>query len=550
MKTKVKILLFLIVLLSAALRFWKINEYPAGFNADEAAYAYNAYSLIQTGKDEFGARWPLHLKSFADYKPAGTAYLMIPFIKFFGLNETAARLPSLLAGVFSVLLIFLLVQELFNSPLFALVSAFFLAISPWHIHFSRGAWETNIGTTFLLLGVWLFFKGLKNPKYLVFCVLSFAFSIYTYHTPRVIIPLLGLFFLFFSRKTLFKNLKWLVIAAVLGGILMIPFIISLFGPAVSARFSGVSLFSDIGPYWRVNYLRGEHKDTNSLPVRILHNRPVNYALKLSQNWLSHFDGSFLFVIGDKIKRSNSPEMGEMYLFDLIFLLSGVYFFIKIRPKNYQFIFFWLLVAPVAASLTFQTPNALRAHNMVIPLVIISAYGFYNLTILARRKLTSKLFTVYCLLFTVAIAWNTAYFLHQYFVHYPKTYHEAWEYGMKDLVSYLEPINKFDASAIKDDYSKVYVTEQYDQPYILFLFYLKYPPEKFQKEAVLTPRDKFGFSTVRDFDNFHFEKINWEELQTWGKALVCGTDEEIPDNTNIIKTINFKNGEPAFQCVER
>lgn len=540
MKTTVKILLFIIVFLSAVLRFWKISEYPAGFNADEAAYAYNAYSLIQTGKDEFGASWPIHLKSFADYKPAATAYLMIPFIKVFGLNETVVRLPSLLAGVFSVFLVFLLVQELFGAPFFALLSSLFLAISPWHIHFSRGAWETNLGTTFMLLGIWLFFRGLKNPKYFAFCVLSFAFSIYTYHTPRVVIPLLGLFLLYFYRKPLFKNLKWLVISGIIGGILMVPFILSLLGPAVSARFSGVSLFSDIGPYWRVNYLRGEHKNTNSLPVRIIHNRPVNYALKLSQNWLSHFDGTYLFILGDRIKRSNSPDMGEMYLFDLIFLLSGTYFFIKIRPKNYQFIFFWLLVAPLAASLTFQTPNALRAHNMIIPLVIISAYGFYNLIIFLKEKFPLILFSVFCFLFSVAIVWNTAYFFHQYFIHYPKTYPEAWEYGIKDLVSYLRPI--------KDNYSKIYVTEQYDQPYILFLFYLQYPPEKFQKEAILTPRDKFGFSTVRDFDNFHFERIDWKNLPNERNILICGTDEEIPDNTSMVKTINFLNGEPVFQCV--
>ena len=539
MKKNIKIWLILVILLASILRFWQIDKYPAGFNADEAAYAYNAYSLIQTGKDEFGHSWPVHLESFADYKPAGTAYLMIPFIKFFGLNETAARLPSLLAGVFSVLLVFLLVQELFASYYLSLISSFFLAISPWHIHFSRGAWETNLATTFMLLGVWLFFKGLKNPKYFAFCVLSFAFSIYTYHTPRVVIPLLGIFLMVCNRRLIFKNLRWVVISGFVGLLVMIPFILSLRGPAVSARFSGVSLFADTGPIWEVNRSRGEHSDMRSFSAKILHNRPQVYLMKISQNWLSHFDGTFLFILGDRIKRSNSPDMGEMYLFDLIFLLAGIYFFIKIRPKNWQFVFFWLFVAPLAASLTFQSPNALRAHNMVIPLVIISSYGCYNLILEAKRRLSKKLlFTFYFLLFTL-ISWNMAYYLHQYFVHYPKTYPEAWEYGVKDLVSYLKPI--------KDNYSKVYVTEQYDQPYIIFLFYLKYPPEKFQKEAILKARDKFGFSTVRDFDNFHFENIDWNKLKGQKDVLICGTDEEIPENVNIIKTLYFRNGEPVFQC---
>ena len=175
MKTKIKIYLIIIVALAAFLRFWQIDKYPHGFNADEASYAYNAYSLISTGKDEFGHPWPIHLESFADYKPAGTAYLMLPFIKVFGLNELAARLPSLIFGVLSVLLIYLLVQELFSIPYFSLISAFFLAISPWHIHFSRGAWETNLATTFLLLGTYFFFKGLSYPKFFVFSIISLSF---------------------------------------------------------------------------------------------------------------------------------------------------------------------------------------------------------------------------------------------------------------------------------------------------------------------------------------------------------------------------------------
>ncbi|MBU1127337.1 hypothetical protein KKF11_03250, partial [Patescibacteria group bacterium] len=69
MKKKEKILLVLILLLAAALRLWGLNHYPVGLNADEAAIGYNAYSLIETGLDEHGNAWPIHFKSFGDYKP-------------------------------------------------------------------------------------------------------------------------------------------------------------------------------------------------------------------------------------------------------------------------------------------------------------------------------------------------------------------------------------------------------------------------------------------------------------------------------------------------
>lgn len=539
---KTKFLLLGIILIGILLRFWQIDKYPTGFNADEAAYAYNAYSLIETGKDEFGNPWPVHFISFGDYKPGGTTYLMLPFVKIFGLNEIAVRLPSLLAGVFSIFIIYLFVQELFGVTAISLLAALFLAISPWHIQFSRGAWETNIATTFLLLGLYLFMVGIRKEKYLLFSVLAFAISIYTYHTPRVVIPILGLFLLIKFNKILTKNFKWVIISVIFGLLIMSPFLFSFFGPAVSARFSGVGIFADTGPFWQVNELRGEHSNPNSLPAKIFHNRPVAYGLRIMQNWISHFEGNFLFVNGDNNMRSNIPNMGEMYFFDLIFVLSGLYFLTKNKTDNKSLIYIWLIVAPLAASLTFQSPNALRANNLVIPLIILSAYGCYYLSLSIKEKLPKIFLITYYLLLIPFMIWNIFYYLNQYYVYYPRTSADAWEYGIKDLVRYLEPI--------KSRYDKIYVTEKYDQPYIIFLFYLKYPSDIFQKEAVLTPRDNFGFSTVRDFDKYHFELINWDKIGNNTNILVCGTSEEIPPNANIIKTLYFPNGEPAFICAQK
>jgi 4-amino-4-deoxy-L-arabinose transferase-like glycosyltransferase len=527
--------------LASFLRLYKINFYPAGFNADEAAIGYNAYSLIQTGKDEHGDFWPIHFKSFGDFKPGGYFYLVLPFVKILGLTEFAVRLPSVFLGILSVLLIYLLVLELFQSFSLALLSSFFLAISPWHLHFSRGGWETNAATTFILFGAWFFLKGIKNPKLFLFSILSFVFSMYTYHSARVIVPFLVFGLLIFYRKFWFNQLKWLFISGILGIILLLPLIFSFFSKTAVSRFSGVGFLSDSGPFWRANELRGEHQNWNAPQIIFLHNKFLNYGLSFLENYFDHFQGEFLFLSGDEIERNRIPGNGQMYLFDILLLPLGIYFFLKNKPKNWQVVFWWLAVSPLAAAMTFQTPHAIRAHNMVIPLVIISVYGFYNMLLILRKISSKSLFTIYYLLFTIFIIWNVSYFLHQYFVHYPKAYPAAWEYGMKDLVSFISPI--------KDRYLRIYITDQYDQPYILFLFYLKYPPDKFQKEVILTPRDKFGFSTVLDFDKFHFEKIEWAKIKEERNILVCGTDKEIPNDVKILKEIDFLNGEPAFKCVE-
>ena len=107
-ETRNKLFLVLIIILAFGLRFWRITNYPA-LNADEAALGYNAYSLLETGLDEHGNRWPIHFQSFNDYKPGLFVYLFLPFVKILGLNEWSLRIPNAFIGVISVYIIYLLV---------------------------------------------------------------------------------------------------------------------------------------------------------------------------------------------------------------------------------------------------------------------------------------------------------------------------------------------------------------------------------------------------------------------------------------------------------
>ena len=537
-------LLVLIILLAGFLRIWNLNHYPHGFNADEAAFGYNAYSLIETGKDEHGQPWPINFKSFADYKPGVYVYLVLPFVKILGLNVWAVRLPAALLGTLAVFVLMFLVRDLFGekkvtNPL-SLLAGFFLAVSPWHLHFSRGAWEAGTATVFALIGVWFFLKALRYRFYYILpSVLFLIISLYAYHSTRLITPLLFIGLLVFYRKKIFLkiNQRWILVTTIAGFLILVPFIIDFLGPAGLSRFSGLSIFSDTGPFWRINELRGQHADPWALSVRLLHNRYLTYGLVFFGNWLSHFNGNFLFILGDIIERSRVPETGLMYFFDILFVITGIYFLILKRPQNWQLIIFWLLLAPVAAAMTFQSPSALRANMMVIPLVIISAYGAFNIFGWFKKRI-KFLRVVFCLLLLVFIPWNVGRYLHQYYVHYPQTYPFAWEYGFEQIVDYVEEV--------EGKYESIYMTDRLDQPYVLFLFYQRYPPSVFQKEVVLTPRDKFSYSTVRNFGKYHFQTIDWENLKNRPKSLVIGVEGEIPPSAKILKKIYFSNGGLAWQ----
>ncbi|MCJ7827802.1 hypothetical protein MUP65_01505, partial [Patescibacteria group bacterium] len=286
-------------------------------------------------------------------------------------------------------------------------------------------------------------------------------------------------------------------------------------------------------------LRGEHTALDSLPVRLLHNKFLSYGVKLAQNWAAHFNPEFLFIDGDKIRRSNCPGIGQLYWLEVVGLFFGLVALIKKWRKELFFFLVWLVVAPLPAALTFQSPPALRSHSLVVPVVFLIGSGWLYLWELIKKPSLKKLFVLTLLL---TYAWQAGYFLNNYLVHYSYREPQVWEGGFEELVSFLGPIKK--------EYDKIYVTDAYDQPYILFLFFMQYPPEKFQQESVLTERDKFFFSTVRDFDRFHFEAIDWDNLEIEGKALVVGTPREIPLAANIIHEVLFPNGEVAFRVVER
>ncbi|MFV1917623.1 MAG: ArnT family glycosyltransferase, partial [Patescibacteria group bacterium] len=449
------LILVLVLIFAFVLRFYRLDLYPA-VNADEAAIGYNAYSLIQTGADEHGNLWPVHFQSFNDYKPGLYFYMVLPFVRLLGLNEWAVRIPGAALGVGTVLVVYFLVIELGRlgglgklgkyNQVFALTSAFFLAISPWHIHFSRGGWEVNAATFFITTGVWLFLKyinrvfspsvGKSDIKYLVLSIVFFTASLYTYHAARIIVPFLIIGLIAIYQRELRKNFRNVLFAVVIGVFLLIPLGLDFAKGAIFSRAAGVGLFADSGPIERINEQRGEHENFRGLESILFHNKPVNYTLAFFENWAEHYWGEFLFLSGDDIERNKVPETGQMYLIDILFVIAGLIAIAK-NSKGWKPIILWLVIAPVAAALTFQSPHSLRAHNMVIPLVIISAYGLIYLSLWLHKAVRRKAFlNLIFVLFIIAITWSFTRYLHMYYVHMSKEYPFSSQYGMKELVTYI------------------------------------------------------------------------------------------------------------------
>ncbi|MDD4026878.1 MAG: glycosyltransferase family 39 protein [Candidatus Shapirobacteria bacterium] len=539
MPTKInKIPLIIILIIAFLIRFINLDNTPA-LNPDEAALGYNVYSLLQTGKDEHGISWPLHFKSFGDFKPGGYVYLAMPFIKILGLNTFAVRLPNLILSLLTILFLYKLVLLLSKSNKLALLSALVLTFSPWHIHFSRGAWESSAALSFVVIGTYFFFKSIKEKFILNFSlfVVFYILSLYIYHSARLIAPVLALTLIILYFKNLVKKLPQILIPIVFGIILALPVVFSFLNNGGTQRLGGVGLTADQGPIWRANELINQHGNTK-LINRIMHNKRLLYLISWGQKYTSHFDLNFLSINGDEVPRSKVPEMGQIHLIELPFLILGLIFLLKSTIYNRRskiFFIAFLLIAPIASSLTFQAPSALRALLMVIPISILIANGIYFFFSLIKNKKLLKLISI---IFIIIYVYFIAYYLDSYFIHYAKRYPFAWQYGFDKLVPYLEQE--------KSKYNQVYVTNKYDQPYILFLFYSKYSPQLIQKEIKLTPPDNFGFSTVLNFDKYNFQKIEWDKIPS--NSLVVTSDENVPIEP--AKIINFPNGQPGFKIYSK
>ena len=140
---------------------------------------------------------------------------------------------------------------------------------------------------------------------------------------------------------------------------------------------------------------------------------------------------------------------------------------------------------------------------------------------------------------ILYSYSVAYYFDSYFFHYAKRYPFAWQYQFDKVVPYVE--------SQRFNYKNIYITNKYDQPYILFLFYSHYNPKLIQSQIKLTSPDKFGFSTVENYDNYHFGKIEWDKIPS--DSLVISSDEIIIP-IKPIKIINFSNNQPAFNIYQK
>ncbi len=527
--------LFFILIIAFFLRFYQLGSNPPSLTWDEAAWGYNAYSLGIDGKDEFGRFLPLdYLESFGDFKPPVYAYLDIIPVKIFGLTEFATRFPSALFGVLTVFITYFLVKRIFyksnNANIYAILTSFILAISPWHIMLSRAAFEANIATFFIITGIWLFLGGVQEKKwYLLFSATSFALSIYTFNTARVVVPLIVLMLGIGFWKTLFKEKMQVLMAIIIGVLMLLPTLKFLLSPQASLRFKEVNIFSEIGVVVSANQQIAN--DNNSLWSKIIHNRRLAYGAEYLRHYFDNLNPNFLFIKGDGNPKFSTQIVGEMYLWDLPFFIIGILFLLKKREGYWWIVPLWLMLGIVPAATARETPHALRIETVLPTFQIFIAIGFLTAINLLKKY---KKFAISIL--AVVLFINFMYFYRDYLVHYPREFSGEWQYGYKDSISYAE--NQ------KDNFDQINITMALGRPYIYYVFYTKKNPKDYRQEASIQ-REVFGFVNINGFDKYRFAK-NLSDINNKNKkVLYIDIPNGVSNKANVLKTFYLLNGDKAL-----
>ncbi len=546
------IFIVLAILLAVVTRFYMLGKAPAGLYLDEAGQGYSAYSILKTGKDEFGKSFPIVFRSFIDFKTPVYIYLVVPLIPIFGLTTFTVRFPSFIFSIITIPVLYLLIRQFsdkkndFNNWLTAIFSTIILAISPWHILFGRTNFECNVALLFFLCGCLFFFKSLKKPYLLMFSALFFAIAIPSYHAQRIVTPLMCLVLFIRYRATLVSksHLKYLIIGAVIGFLISLPTLSIANTPGFLARASGLNIFS----HSRQNPA-GYIDNYAGILSPIINGSWFLSVQEFAALYVSYFSPRNLFVLGDSGPRSSFPEIATLFIWQFPFLLIGIYKLVKNKDMSdfKYFVLSFLLISPIPASLTRDPYSTIRSLQMVIPLTIITAIGIvevFNFLKSKRYKLVFLLVFLGIIVYSLGRLYSSVIILNEYYrgIH--------WNYGWEQASNIIQ--NKLDKNI------PIIVDNSRDEPYIQLAFFLKYDPVKYQQENFEVPLDEYYTNLYRDknkkIGNITTRPINWEvdllvNQYLIGDDLAISNQQMKEHNLELIDEVKYPDGSVAIRIVK-
>lgn len=548
--TKEFIILLPLILLALLLRFFKLSDFPIQLNHDEVTQLYDAISVAETGRDIYGNFLPFIFPSIGDFKPPFYTYITGIFYIFFGGGELTIRLPAALFGTLMIPAIYLFVIKFLGDKKIAFFAAFFTAIAPFEIFFSRKGFESGTGVFLMLLGFSCLFIYLGRKKHLIWIYLAaviLAANMYIYFSHAIIIPLLLIAFFLIYRKHFMKNLIKFLVPSLLFISLILPLILLIIVNS-DTRFRSQTVFitQDVNLGRQIGYVQ-----TNNLLLDTILRYKITFDFIINR-YLQQFNPVYLFGNGLDFINQSPIGVGPLLLIQLPFLILGIWYFFKSNHLNEQkkFIGVWISIGMLSSGLTFEQHSPHRSIMVFAMLNVISAAGLYvfiNFVNDLNRNIRVKIVIFSIIIFAFAI--NIIYFIHMYFVNYPFEKSQYLQYPFKQVSQYVwSQYNNFNQIVFDPKFGDIAPEIGVGSHYYL-AYYSNYPPAKFQKEYRLgdKPREII-------FDKFSIREVYWQDDIHLKNTLLIVSPWSVPENdikgkSKIIKRFYFYNGKLAFYAIK-
>jgi 4-amino-4-deoxy-L-arabinose transferase-like glycosyltransferase len=547
-------LLPLILFLAFLLRVYNLSDFPSGFTPDEASFGYDAYSILLTGKDQWGKTLPLLLESFGDFKSPLLAYLAIPFIGLGSLTKEMVRLPNAILSTLSVFVVYLLAGELGklgklkkqDINLLQIISVVFVAFSPWHIMMSRGAFEANLTTFFMPAGVLFFVRGLKNKRDTIISFILFTLNLFTYHSAKLVTPLIVLFLLtIFMKKLKEGGINKLLPGLIVFGVGLLLTFYTLFQGG-AARAKDISITNGAMQEAATGRLTAINAGIPFAIAKFTNNKFTIIAKRFVENYTQYSSYKFLFTDGPaEATYGMIPGRGVLYGFEIILLLFFLYsLFIFKNKKPLFMLVFWLLIAPIPAALTMGKGfSANRAAIMMPALQMISAIGLFTIIYLVNKrykKYRNALLAVFAIVFFISVF----SFIRDYFFLSPLITSKQMLYGNLEAAQLLE--SKF------NNEKKIVVSKKLSEPHIYIAFAQMLDPRIYQEQTKNWNYQELGVNWVDQMPEYElgryvFKNIEWN-IDSGSDNLLVGKPDEFPTSIEPLVQINYPNGESAILIV--
>lgn len=520
MKHKALWILLSFFVLGLVLRFWQLGKVPMILNRDEAALAYNALLLKETGKDEWGKSWPLALQSFGDYKLIGYPFATIVSFVFFGYSDWAVKFPSALAGSLLVLIGFLWARKMTHWRVrYALLLAFLLALQPVFFFYSRIAFEANGALTLFFGSLLIYFRpeaAKEKRSKLVFqdfiATVLLLMAVFTYNTPLLLLPFLLPVLVWW--RGVHTPRKWgpaflgMLVVLIIGGISLI---------AISKQKSGITIFSDEDTWLAsVQY----HQQFSGVVQKILGNKAVFYTRIIGQHYLETLQPEFLVQKGGAHPWHSLPGWGHIYwvtyILGIIGILGSIWqVFNKKNRSLLDFKFkmlmlYFLFISPLPSVITVDAPHATRSLFFFLIWLLFTVIG---------SMMLAQAFKRWQLLILIAIVLCESLEASNYMYHYFRDYpHQSTAILRGNYSPAVQAVTQDQAV------TKAAVIDDGGYQYILTAWYLKMSPATFFATVQKHLPDKIGFEYGYKVGKFRFIKQPTDRFQDEKTLIEWNPDE--------------------------